>query len=296
MLDKYKDKQSLFYSFIMTSFKNKRISHAYLIETNEVSYALDLAIDMAKLFIFDGKFDKKINNLIDEGNYPNLVVIDNDREVKKNVIKDLMLNFSLKSTDGRKMIYIISDITLLNKYSSNSLLKFLEEPENDIIAILLAPKIYKVLNTITSRTQVISLVRENDFNYKDIFLDYYDKNSEILFDDFVNSLEKLILKFYTDLETSGILVLENRAIYDIGKNFKLYLLYGLYLYYDALNIKINRDKADFLPSSLVKENIAKLEIDDIIKRIEIVNKFLFLSDYNVNMNLFIDSFIISIGG
>ena len=296
MLDKYEKKQSLFYNFMMTSLKNNRISHAYLIETNEVSYALDLALDMAKFFIFETGFDERINQLIDEGNYPNLVVVNSHGEVKKDVIKDLMANFSLKSTDGRKRVYIISDVTLLNKYSSNSLLKFLEEPEEDIIAILLTSKVNKVLRTITSRTQIISLVKENNFSYKDLFLDYYAKDSEVSFDLFVSNFEELILEFYNNLEKQGVLVLENRDIYQIDKNFKLYLLYGLYLYYDALNIKINREKEEILPYCLVKENIANLEIDDIIKKIEVINKFLFYSYYNVNMNLFIDNFIISMGG
>ena len=73
-------------------------------------------------------------------------------------------------------------------------------------------------------------------------------------------------------------------------------MYGLYLYFDALNLKINRDNSYYVPDSLVKDNIAKNEINDIINKIEVINDFLYLINFNVNMNLFIDNFVISIGG
>lgn len=296
MLDKYKEKQSMFCNFIMTSFKNDKISHAYLIETNDVSYADDLALDLAKFFLFDGVFDEKLNTLIDKNNYANLIIIDGDKEVKKDAILDLKLDFSLKTVDGKRKVYVIKDVTLLNKYSANSLLKFLEEPDDDIIAILMTPSVDKVLSTITSRTQIISLIREESFDYKHIFALYYDENSDVSFDEFVLSEEKLILDFYNNLENKGVEILENNSIYDIGKRFKEFLLYGLYLYFDALNLKINRDNSYYVPDSLVKDNIAKNEINDIINKIEVINDFLYLINFNVNMNLFIDNFVISIGG
>ena len=113
MLDKYKEKQSIFYNFIMTSFKNNKISHAYLIEKNNVSYADDLALDLAKFFLFDGDFDARVNDLIDSGSYANLVVIDGVSGVKKDELLDLKRKFSLKSVDGKRIVYIIKDVSLL---------------------------------------------------------------------------------------------------------------------------------------------------------------------------------------
>ena len=294
MLDKYKEKQSIFYNFIMTSFKNNKISHAYLIEKNNVSYDDDLALDLAKFFLFDGDFDARLNDLIDSGSYANLVVIDGVSGVKKDELLDLKRKFSLKSVDGKRIVYIIKDVSLLNKYSVNSLLKFLEDPADDIIAILMTSNVDKVLSTITSRLQIIRLVKEEMFDYKSIFnSDRDDENFSL----FVEKKEKEAVDFYGFLEDKGTCVLENKGVYELGNIFKEILLYGLYLYFDALNKKVNRDVLSYVPDSFVKDKIVdKNEINDIIYKIEVINEFLYLIQFNVNMNLFIDNFVISMGG
>ena len=45
----------------------------------------------------------------------------------------------------------------MNDYASNSLLKFLEEPEKNIYAFLISSNVMKVLETIKSRCQLIML-------------------------------------------------------------------------------------------------------------------------------------------
>ena len=77
MLNKYKDMQVIFYNYITTSFNNGKISHAYLIESNGVNYAFDLAVDLAKFFLCDGNYDEEICNLIDVGNYPGFRILGN---------------------------------------------------------------------------------------------------------------------------------------------------------------------------------------------------------------------------
>lgn len=45
----------------------------------------------------------------------------------------------------------------------------------------------------------------------------------------------------------------------------------------------------------IKKVANKNKICDIIRKIEIVNKFIFLNNLNLNRDLFIDNFIISMG-
>ena len=45
----------------------------------------------------------------------------------------------------------------MNDYAANSLLKFLEEPESNIYAFLITTNINKILPTIKSRCQVLSI-------------------------------------------------------------------------------------------------------------------------------------------
>ena len=62
---------------------------------------------------------------------------------------------------------IIKETEKLNASSANTILKFLEEPEDGIIAILLTDNRYHVLDTILSRCQILSL-KENEFKLKKV--------------------------------------------------------------------------------------------------------------------------------
>lgn len=293
MLDKYKDIQPIFYNFINLSFENNKISHAYLIEKNGVSYANDLALDLAKFFLCDGKYDERICNLVDARNYSNFIIFDDLSDIKKEQIINLKQSFSLKSQDNRNMVYLIRDASLLNKSSANSLLKFLEEPEDGIIAILLTDNVSRVIDTISSRCQIINLINNDKFDYKTIF--YYYSVDDGNFDDFIDREFSLFASFYDNLEQRGIDMLIDKSIYDFNNRIKSLLLFGFYLYFDALNIKLGRNVDSFLPNiSFIKNLVDNNEINDIIYKIDVINNFLINSVYNVNLNLFMDNFIISI--
>lgn len=295
MLDKYKEIQPIFYNFITLSFLNNKISHAYLIEKNGVSYANDLAFDLAKFFLCDGIYDEKICNLVDTGNYSNLIILDSMSVIKKEEIINLKRAFSLKASNNKKLVYIIKDASLLNKSSANSLLKFLEEPEDGIIAILLTDHVNKVINTISSRCQIINLINNEQFDYRTIFNYYCDTDGD--YDDFIKREFNCFSSFYSDLENKGIDILLGKGIYDFNGKMKSLLLFGLYWYFDILNIKLNRDVCKFLPNdSFTEKFVDNNEIDDIIYKIDVINKFLGDISYNVNFSLFMDNFVISIGG
>lgn len=68
-----------------------------------------------------------------------------------------------KSINSGKQFYIIEYAENLNSSSANALLKFLEEPDDEIIAILVTKNINKVISTIVSRCQIVNL---NHYNRK----------------------------------------------------------------------------------------------------------------------------------
>ena len=77
----------------------------------------------------------------------------------------LQKKFETKALESDKRVYIINYADKMNSSSANSILKFLEEPEPDIIAILIADNRYQLLDTIVSRCQLINLVNINMINY-----------------------------------------------------------------------------------------------------------------------------------
>lgn len=296
MLERYKDTQSIFYNYITRSFMNNKISHAYLIETNGVSYANELAISLAKFLVCNNEYDDDICKLIDNNSYPGFKIIDSDGEIKKEEILELQKMFSLRSVDNRRMVYLIKDTSKLNKHSNNSLLKFLEEPCDNIVAILMCDNVKKVMSTISSRCQIISLIKEEKFDYKTIFDVYYDESFGD-YDSFVDKELTDYLDFYEKLEFKGtdILVFDNPYVFN--NRIKSLLLFGLYLYFDMLNSMLERENDSYLPSlDFVSKVLDNNEINDIIKKIDVINQFLIDVKYNVNANLFMDNFIISMGG
>ena len=294
MLNKYKDSQKIFYDYFNRINDINRISHAYLIETNNVSYSFNLALDLAKFFLCNGIYDEKICNLIDSGNYQNLKIIGENDYINKNDIVSLKSDFSMKSVDNKRQVYILCDVQNMNKSAANSLLKFLEEPEGDVIAILLCDSSVNVLPTISSRCQIISLIND-DKVYESIFTSLYDEVSDMRYEDFVSSYVEKFFSIYFDFESSGVSVLVNNDFYDLKNCFREFLCCGYYFYYDVLNFMLGRNVKCSEFNIDVKKIAEMNDSHDIIRKMEIIDKFIYDLKFNVNINLFIDNFIISMG-
>lgn len=171
-----------FINYVNGIIDNDRVSHAYIIEVDNYDSDLFFVYSFIKMILSNESFETinnsndKIFNLIDEKNYPDIMVISTDSSmIKKNQMIDLQREYSNKSLYDNKRFYIINEAEKLNSSSANTILKFLEEPEDDIIAILLTDSRYHVIDTILSRCQVLSLKESNNnFNYDDEFIDLLD--------------------------------------------------------------------------------------------------------------------------
>ena len=165
MLDDFKDEQQTIYKEIVNSKKLNKINHSYIIETNGYPNAWNFCLSFVKFLFCDKGYtnNKNCNNCyknlkIDNNEYLELKIIDAEGQwIKKSQLDDLQFDFSKKSIVDTKKIYVIKNAEKLNASSSNSLLKFLEEPEDNIIAILLVKKRQQLLQTIVSRCQIFSL-------------------------------------------------------------------------------------------------------------------------------------------
>lgn len=174
--------QSRFIQYINGIIHNHRVSHAYLIELNNYEQDLTFVYSFIKMILCNISYEElescqnPILTLIDDGNYPDIRVISSDTGViQKSFITDLQKEYSNKSLLNGKRIYLIREAEKLNGFSANTILKFLEEPEDDIIAFLLTDNRYHVLDTILSRCQVLSLKEEKgSYQVDDSLLDILD--------------------------------------------------------------------------------------------------------------------------
>ena len=190
-----------FIKYIDNVIKSKKVSHAYLIEVNNYDEDYNYVLSFIKMILCDLDYSSLENSnnpiikQVDNGDYPDIYIVSSDTSViNKSLITDLQKDFSNKSLLNNKKIYIIKETEKLNASSANTILKFLEEPADDIIAFLLTDNRYHVIDTILSRCQVLSLI-DNDslLELNDKSLDWLDyvlnpKNYFINYNDFMDNL------------------------------------------------------------------------------------------------------------
>ncbi len=266
---------------------NQKTPHAMLFEVDDSDSCMPLIKSIIKLILCK-KEEKSLSNincdncnicnLIDTDNYPDIKIISNDGSwIKKQQLIDLKKDFNNKSLLNNKKIYIIKDADKLNAASSNSLLKFLEEPEEDIIAILLTTNKYLLLDTILSRCQVFNLKELNyklDSKYIDkvkLFIEYLVKKKNF----FINYKE-LVDNVFVDKNNTKILLNE------VEKYFLNYLI-------KDINIDLNE-------SNLYNNFNDEMLIDQMVYYVNIIEKEKQKLEYNVNFKLWIDAFFANLMG
>ena len=171
-----------FIQFINNVIDSKKVSHAYLIEVNNYDEDYDYVLSFIKMILCNIKYEdvstsgNPIIKQIDNDDYPDLYVVSsNNSVINKMLITNLQKEFSNKSLLDNKKIYIIKEAEKLNASSANTILKFLEEPAEDIIAFLLTDNRYHVIETILSRCQVLSLIDNiSSIEFDDSIIDFMD--------------------------------------------------------------------------------------------------------------------------
>lgn len=278
------DKEKILNKFnenISKFIKKDKINHAYLIETNYKN-TNDLAKELIKKIL---SFEETIS--IDEMiKNSDLTIIKSETNViKVEEIDSLREKFKTKSVTGNKRIYIIDGAEKLNDFASNKLLKFIEEPEDDIIAILLTTNKSSVLKTIVSRCQNIRF-----FVYEDKFNEYDQEYIESMFD-FVMNIEENKEKSIAFQNRYDIKKLTDRKyINDFLNNI-------LFIYDDVMQYKVNKN-VEYFPYDI--EKIEKISNENDIKQIKnkinAINTCIERLKYNPNIKLLIDKLIILMTG
>lgn len=315
MLSDYKYTEPIIYRQLKNLGNN--LSHAYLFNLNNNVYAEDMVISFVKSILCKDHESKQeyeecmTCKRIDDGNYLELKKIYPDGlSIKKQELDDLQAEFSTKSIESNKRVYMIYDADKLNKSAANSLLKFLEEPNDNVIAILLTNNINQMLETIVSRCRILTFTKnkvEDYIKYNNIInsltinkLSYtiwkikdekFITEANILF-------VKNLIRFIDKYEQNGIKMLlytkecfddcfkEKQEIIDYFKCLILfyrdvleYTIYGQVIYFD-----------DYL--DLIKEISLKNNRNKVISKLNVIIKDEKLIKSNANVLLLVDSMII----
>lgn len=144
------------------------IGHAYLVSAGmnyDRKYLIEFIKKIVNEFTISFKEKKMISDQIDNGTFSDITYIMPDGQwIKKEQIINLQEEFKTKSVFNEKRFYIIEFAEDLNRSAYNTLLKFLEEPENDVVAFLVTKNVNLVAETIISRCQKLNLIKETTNN------------------------------------------------------------------------------------------------------------------------------------
>ncbi|MDD2518721.1 MAG: hypothetical protein PHI05_00780 [Bacilli bacterium] len=316
MFSKYREEQPIAYQILNNTIKKQNISHAYLFISNNYSKTMDFAITFAKEIILkditDNQVKENIANQINNGTYNNLILIDPEGIIiKKEVVENLQKELSNKSIDGNKRIYIINNCEKLNTQSSNSILKFLEEPEEDIIAILITDNKYQLLETITSRCLNIRLqddkapTEDNLSTKEKIGMNLFNKTDEMNefinnshTDEFIDNLVKFIVH-YEKNRIQTLLYLNKIWHEKIKDKSEMILAFDIMIlfYNDVLTYKVNNKINIFKDlDDQINEMCKNNTMDQICHKLDVLIKSKRKIRNNVNSKLLMDKLVINFGG
>ncbi len=258
-----------FLNLVDNMISRNKISHAFLVEVNNYDDDFECVLEFVKKILSVNEKESVISSLVDSGNYPDLKIIEPDGSViKKNQLIKLQEEFRSKSFLNNKLIYIIKEADKLNDASGNTILKFLEEPEDDIIAILVTTNRYKVIETILSRCQILSLQDDS------IIFEISDNVLDLL--KFITKKDGLFINYQYII--SNIMIDKNQA-----KELFNVIEYCLISY---LNYLSSLDDEKF--NSEVIKILSSVDMDKILSYIAIIEEELQKLEYNVNYKLWLD--------
>lgn len=276
-MNEYDDLKKLF-NAITTK---KKVGHAFLFNVDD-SYDTSLAINFIKEILKNDVVDadtgdsqyEKFSYQLDNNTFPDLMIIKSfDKVIKKEQILNIKSEMKEKSINSGKQFYIIEYAENLNSSSANALLKFLEEPDDEIIAILVTKNINKVISTIVSRCQIVNLNhynRKKDEQYFELALKY--------------------LLVHEDKKEKAVSYLSE--LYEISSDdLKGMISSWIYIYKNVLKLLLNKDSEEANNESILalsKNN----NIESVIDKLDKLEKMSNLILYNVNVRIILDELFI----
>ncbi len=320
-LEKY---QPIIYKTFVNSLDSHHLSHAYLVSGAPGTPLLEVAKCLAKSIVCDDRDPLACNSCItclriDDNNYPDFVILDGESTtIKKEDVDNLESQFEKTAFESKGiMIYILHLVENMSSQVVNGILKFLEEPGQEIYAFLTTNNENNILPTIISRCQglhlklvnrqiVINDAIEQGVERKDAeLLSYFYNDADLILNILNDEEEK---EFYDNVKESLEILLDSlknegsNAIYQMETNIipkvkdkesaRFFIDMLTQSFEDILNIQNGKEPVlteykevlSELANKLVKVNEILVEV---LKNRNTINT-------NVNIALLLDHLIISI--
>ena len=263
-------------------YRDDKLSHAFLLETDDFDKTLDKILHFLKLINCESNYQEEcakcnLCHLILTKQLPNLLIIYPDGSfIKKEQILNLKNTFKTKPLFSKYNMYIIMNAECLNSSSANTMLKFLEEPEEKIIGFFVTNNKENVIDTIKSRCQIL--------------LDYYFDENKV--DD---DLNEEVISYIKQLESAK----EETLFYNkdvilpkiTDKTWLVrFFLKMIEIYENFYEKKIKGEMAANDYESL--NFILKKDSDYLLNKLKLLKDLLTTLDFNVNNQLVLDRLVL----
>lgn len=271
-------------NIIKNAIKTNKLSHAYLFYGSVGTNVEKPILNAIELILKNKNKEIKISKIEDLNNCYDIQVINtNNKEILKEQFDQKITKLFETSLekDSIKILYI-KNIDLGNKIFLNKLLKFIEEPVENLIILMNTNYLDKVLPTIKSRTQNI-FIKKNIKSKIDLVKNIENKNASLIANIFVDDqqINKDNLEIVNDLIEKIVLILEKslKNIFVIkeelfqlwNKNNNDYILKIIQLFFYQINIKIDDENPLFINKDKLiiefkKKNIEFIKIQKLIEK------------------------------
>ncbi|MBE6161067.1 MAG: hypothetical protein E7158_02445 [Firmicutes bacterium] len=262
---------------IINSYNENKLSHAFLIESNNIDKCLKDVKKVIKIINCEKKYEEncEICNLcyqIDNNTLPSFIIVEPDgSSIKKEQIIELKEKMFTKPIYSKYNTYIIMNAEKLNNSSANTMLKFIEEPEENIIGFFITNNKKNIIDTIKSRCQEIVQ------NYEEEQIEFDQEKLELV-KEYIKNIE--LDNKHAMMYNKNVFLEQNYTREEIIKIFKK--IFNIYnsIYNNDVTLQkefeyLNIQNRETLARKLLKIN----------KTIENISK-------NGNINLILDSFVI----
>lgn len=214
-------------------------------------------------------------------NHPDVVMVQPDgRQIKVDQIRYLKTEFTKRSVEGQQKVFIIDQADTMTVNAANSLLKFIEEPGQDVYIFLLTTNKQAILPTVQSRTQIVELPALSPAQLKTQLAtagipDYLQsvvvgltqspqEATAWLVDDWLGQVVKQLLPWfklvltrdplaYVEIQTKLLPLFEDRSQQKIGLSLVTLLMR------DALVLKVDDQRSDLYFANWRAELVAAVQ-------------------------------------
>ncbi len=270
---------------LKSNYQKNKLAHAFLIETDNKDLAKLDILEFLKFVncsdVYDDNCSKcNLCHLINTLSLPNLHIIEPDGQaIKKEQIENLKEKMLSIPFISKYNTYIINYAEKLNASSANSMLKFIEEPEPNILGFFITDNRENVISTVKSRCEIIRAMYNTDLEDG---LVYYQNHYLDLYNLAIDYLEKVEKEGKKSILNNISLMDEKLERNDLLIIFKIILE----VYNSYFQTGTGPEKLSFL------SNYNSLQF---LKRIKLVIDILDKLNYNSNLNLVLDGFVIRLG-